>query len=249
MIQRLDTLQKIEIAEGVEIDLRPAGLLIRGGAFLVDTLIKIGVYIVLSMVFGIVGGLFSAFDPDVGIGIYLGLLTLGTFTLEWLYSIIFEFSRWGATPGKRAFKIKVTQLSGSPITLNQAVIRNLIRFVDILPSLGAVGAITMLSNKRFQRLGDLAAATVVVYDSKVDLLRQQQDSIEPNQHIEVIRPSVNLSTEEQRAILTFSERSEDWSQPRIEELANHTGELINSLNSRERVNQLFGIARWIRSNQ
>lgn len=250
MLKRLDTLQKVEIAEGVEIDLRPAGVLVRGGAFILDFFVKGGFYLVLSMFFSPIEGILSSiWGDEIGQGVAIGLATIVVFGLEWIYSIAFEASRMGATPGKRAFKLKVAQLSGSPITVHQSVVRNMLRFIDLLPGMGAVGLVCMLSNRRFQRLGDLAAETVVIYSGEVDLLGYSKAPPLQQQSKETLRPSVNLSREEQLAIVMYSERAKDWTQPRLEELANHAGNLIVSNNNQERVNQLHGIARWIRSNQ
>lgn len=251
MLKRLDTLQKIEIAEGVEINLRPAGVLVRGGAFMLDSLIKFGIYIVLGTIMSFFGGFFSIFSSDsTSFQFSIGIMTLVAFGLEWIYSIAFEASSMAATPGKRAFKLKVAQLNGSPITFNQSVVRNLLRFIDLFPGLGATGMITMLSNRRFQRLGDLAAQTVVIYSGEVDLLKRPTTEGQlPPINLGSIRPTVNLNREEQLAIVMYSERAKDWTQPRLEELASYTGSLVTTNDSQERVNQLHGIARWIRSNQ
>src|SRR5438876_382409 len=50
------------------------------------------------------------------------------------------------------------------LVVSQAIVRNLVRLVDFLPLYYAVGAVTMFVNQRGQRLGDLAAGTVVVRD-------------------------------------------------------------------------------------
>jgi hypothetical protein len=53
---------------------------------------------------------------------------------------------------------------GEPLTIGQAVIRNLVRVVDFLPALYGIGIVTMFSNSRAKRLGDFAAGTLVVRD-------------------------------------------------------------------------------------
>lgn len=247
MDRRLDTLQKIEIAEGVEIDLRPAGPLVRGAAFLVDNLIKIGVWIVAALFIGLFGGFAGLFGGgDLGAGVVMGLSSLVLFALEWIYFVSFEASRLGATPGKRVFKLRVAQLSGAPITFHQAVVRNLLRAVDVLPFLGATGLVSMLVTRRFQRLGDLAAETVVIYGGKVDLVNRGED-IAMNDG-ELLRPMVALTREEQMAILVYAERAGDWSGPRREELAQCAGAILTGATGPDKVNQLSGMARWIRSN-
>src|SRR6202453_4051205 len=101
------------------------------------------------------------------------------FCLIWGYFALFEAYWHGQTPGKRAMKLRVIKDSGRQITLFEALARNLLRVVDYLPSLYLVGVITMLCNKRNQRLGDLAAGTIVVHE-RLDgpsLLYQQGKSL------------------------------------------------------------------------
>ena len=74
-------------------------------------------------------------------------------------------ARWnGQTPGKKLFKIRVIQDSGRQITFFESMTRNLIRIVDMLPSIYLVGVISMICNRRHKRLGDLAAGTLVVHE-------------------------------------------------------------------------------------
>ena len=85
------------------------------------------------------------------------------FALEWLYPVAFELSRWGATPGKRVMGLKVVMDSGLPITPAASFTRNLLRVADFLPMLYGFALASMLIRKDFKRLGDIAAATLVVY--------------------------------------------------------------------------------------
>ena len=91
-------------------------------------------------------------------GAQFALLLLG-----WLlYFVAFE-ARAGATPGKMMTGLRVRTMDGGAIGWVAAVVRNLLRPVDAF-FLGAVGAIVAGSNRRRQRIGDLAARTVVVRD-------------------------------------------------------------------------------------
>jgi len=90
------------------------------------------------------------------------LILTGGFLLIWGYFIVFETIWQGQTPGKRTLKIRVLKTSGYPITLVDAVIRNLVRFADLLPGFYGVGLITMFFSPQARRLGDYAAGTVVV---------------------------------------------------------------------------------------
>jgi uncharacterized RDD family membrane protein YckC len=72
----------------------------------------------------------------------------------------------GKTLGKLAMRLRVVDARGGPLSVSQAIVRNLVRLVDFLPLYYAVGAVTMFVNQRGQRLGDLAAGTVVVRERR-----------------------------------------------------------------------------------
>lgn len=242
--RKLDTLQRIELGEGVEIRLRLAGPTVRGLAWLLDSAIKLGLTIVVLIVIGLFGAAFSRIAGDkVGSGLATGVLLLVLFTLDWVYSVAFEVSKWGATPGKRAFGLRVAQTSGTPVTLNQAVVRNLIRNIDLLPFGGTVGLISCLLTRRFQRLGDLAADTVVVHASEDGVVRLEDAE---HEGVKGQRPPLPLSREEQQAILEFANRRVEWPEARQRELAGHASALTRA-NEEQSVGRLLGLAQWIRT--
>src|SRR6478609_10534155 len=111
--EKLDTLQAVELAEGVEIRLRMAGPMLRAGAYVIDLLIRVAVLIVGRIVLGFAG-------IAVGDHIAGGVMLLAWFLMDWLYPVVFEAGKRGATPGKRALGLRVVQATGSPITLGQA---------------------------------------------------------------------------------------------------------------------------------
>jgi len=86
------------------------------------------------------------------------------FLLNWGYFTLFEAFWNGRTPGKRVARIRVIQRSGRSIGMLESMARNLVRYVDQLPFFYAVGVITMFVTRQHQRLGDLAAGTLVVRD-------------------------------------------------------------------------------------
>jgi len=138
---------------------------------------------------------------------------MSIFILEWFYPVLFEVYRQGATPGKRAMKIKVLHELGTPVDWSASMIRNLLRAVDFLPFLYGFGFMSMLINKDFKRIGDLAAGTVVVYeDEKVKTLNL------PNESPQAM--SIALPLEEQQAIIKFAERAQKLPPGRAIELAN-----------------------------
>lgn len=80
------------------------------------------------------------------------------------YFAIFEAIWNGQTPGKRLTRLRVIQESGRPISVYQAIARNLLRLVDQLPFFYAVGIVSALLSQQNKRLGDYVAGTVVVHE-------------------------------------------------------------------------------------
>ena len=86
--------------------------------------------------------------------------------LEWFYPVVFELSRSGATPGKSVVGIKVVMDNGLPVTPAASFTRNLLRVADFLPFLFGAAIVSMLLRQDSKRLGDLAAATIVVHQPR-----------------------------------------------------------------------------------
>ena len=110
----LDTAIRLETPEGAEVDVRPAGLVVRGMAFLIDELIRWGVIVFVMIFSGFLGGF------GFGLGFVLAFLCY------WLYPVIFELGRNGQTPGKKSFGIQVVHDDGTPIRLPASLLRNLL---------------------------------------------------------------------------------------------------------------------------
>jgi len=90
------------------------------------------------------------------------LLHLGSLGALAVYGALTE-AAFGATAGKLALGLRVELAGGGRPGLSRAIVRNLLRLVDIIPPyLGAVGLSMMTVTGLRQRLGDLAAGTVVV---------------------------------------------------------------------------------------
>ncbi|MEP6947198.1 MAG: RDD family protein [Acidobacteriota bacterium] len=94
------------------------------------------------------------------------ILIIAVFLLFAGYFIIFEWLWNGQTPGKRLLKLRVIRDDGRPITLWEAIARNLLRICDAVPGfvvpIYSVGLVTIFLSSRDQRLGDVFAGTVVV---------------------------------------------------------------------------------------
>lgn len=196
----LDTRQSLETPEGAQLPLTPAGFGVRVLAQLLDILIRYGIVTVLFIVLSLLG--------RMGTGIALIL----AFLLEWFYPVYFEVSRQGRTPGKKWMGIRVVNDDGTPITFGPSLLRNLLRFVDFLPILYLTGIIASLCNRQFKRLGDLAAGSIVIYEAPP----AREPSFDVRGQLPV---PADFSTDEQRALLAFAERSKYLSAERQSELA------------------------------
>ena len=224
MMHRLDTLRAYEIPEGVRLELRLAGPVVRACAWSMDAALRGLLYFLLFIGLSFLGG--------VGMAVML----IGFFFIEWFYPVLFELQS-GATPGKKAMGICVIQDNGTPVTPAASVIRNLLRAVDFLPLFYGIGLVSMLINRDFKRLGDLAAGTLVVYR---DLPAERS----PAPVDQVIKPPQELSEQEQTAILAYAERAEGLSAARRIELA----ELLGGLTGQQgmaAVARLYAYANWI----
>ncbi len=87
------------------------------------------------------------------------------------YFAFFEAVWNGQTPGKRLMQLRVIQQSGRPVSVFQAIARNLLRVVDQLPFLYGIGCLTVLFNRQNKRLGDFVAGTVVVREKSLAEIR------------------------------------------------------------------------------
>lgn len=161
-----DDFLSIDTPENVVFDYDVAGIGSRFLAALVDTILIIILQIVvnLTLVFLLSNLLGSLADNEGLAGWVLGVMVLASFAFLWGYYIFFELFWNGQSPGKRWVGLRVIRTDGTPITLTESIIRNLVRLVDFLPAYYGVGVIVMFINAQARRLGDLAAGTLVVRD-------------------------------------------------------------------------------------
>jgi len=140
-----------------------AGIGSRFIALLVDTLIWLAGLFLLGLVFWTIQPAVEAFS-QISYQWAFAIVTFVIFLLNWGYFTLFEAFCNGRTPGKRVAKIRVIQRSGRPIGFFESLARNLVRYVDQIPFFYAVGVVVMFTTRQHQRLGDLAAGTLVVRD-------------------------------------------------------------------------------------
>ena len=89
------------------------------------------------------------------------LLMLSVFLVQWGYYIICEMLMKGSSPGKSLMGLRVIRDNGLPLGFSQSLLRNLVRAVDFLPWGYGVGLVVVFASARSQRLGDMAAGTLV----------------------------------------------------------------------------------------
>jgi uncharacterized RDD family membrane protein YckC len=142
--------------ERVAFRFETAGLGSRFAAQLVDLLVLLGLLLALGAVSYAIGAVLGA--TTVAALLFL----IAGFAGFWAYWIVPEALWSGRTPGKRLLHLRVIDVRGGPVTAGQAVIRNLMRVVDFLPTYYAIGTVAIFSSPRNQRLGDMVAGTVVV---------------------------------------------------------------------------------------
>ncbi|WP_439819964.1 RDD family protein [Pseudomonas sp. HLG18] len=196
----LETRHQVETPEGIDLPLRPAGLMVRAVAFTIDLGLRGLILGLLLMLLALLGKL----------GIGLGSLLL--FVVSWWYMVLFEVLRQGRSPGKQWMGLRVVHDDGTPVGWSASLLRNLLRFVDLMPFGYFLGAISCLQHPTFKRLGDIAAGTLVIYSER-PLRHPQLPDAEPR------RSPIPLTLTEQRALLAFAERQGELSTARVNELA------------------------------
>ncbi len=219
-----DTIDAVETPEGVDLYADLSGPIPRALAYAVD----LGIRAIVLMI----GGIIAFFIGKAGTGFWLIL----SFLMEWWYPVFFEMLREGQTPGKRIFNLVVVNEDLTPVTWSSSIIRNLLRAVDFLPSMYVIGIVSLTVTRRFQRLGDLAAGTIVIQKPLLTTNTPLPDAgTQP--------PSVAFSAAEQDAIVEFTQRHKSLSPARQEELSNILTPITHK-DGREGVEYLRALGNW-----
>lgn len=151
---------RIRTPEGVTFRLPLAGAVRRCLAMLLDLFC----IMVLMTTFGYFTRLLVVAGSDVAAAFYV----LVFFVISTGYAIVLEWRWRGQTLGKRLMRIRVVDAEGLRLRPAQILLRNLLRPVDSAPMLYLLGGAVMFVNRRRQRLGDLAASTVVIVENEVE---------------------------------------------------------------------------------
>ena len=207
----------IQTPEHFEIRLELAGIGSRSYAYMIDRMIQVGVvlapfflFFVLLLIFPtMMLNLIEWFKRVTGnfavwmAGIFLfveGAIRIG-------YFMLFEYFWNGGTPGKRVAKIRVVRKDGHSLTFLDSMLRNILRFVDILGGVYPIGLIVMFIDRRYRRLGDITAGTLVIQDSsKQDVSFTQPRQVSSNNDPEIRKAAANMSPEDYNLLTRFLSR-------------------------------------------
>lgn len=226
MTSRTATLN-IATPEGVTFSLPLAGPVTRSLAYVIDLAVLLATWNTIMMVFSPL----VVFLDDIG----YGMAMLVRFAFIETCRMIMELLWRGQTVGKKLMGLRVMDEQGLKLRPSQVVLRNIMRFVDVLPAFYALGALVSLFSARAQRLGDIAAGTVVVRTVKTappdvaSVLSGKYNSFRDHPHVEA-RLRQKITPEEAQLALNALVRRPDLDEAArmklYEKLASHFRERV-----------------------
>ncbi len=149
----------IQTPEGVAFSLPLAGPIRRFLALIIDLACISAIGKGITILAGLMGLISEDFSQAMAVLLFF-IVSIG-------YGILLEWFFGGQTFGKRVFGLRVADIGGLQLKPNQIIIRNLLRAVDTLPAFYLMGGFFCLGSRYAQRLGDLAANTIVIKSSKI----------------------------------------------------------------------------------
>lgn len=169
----------IETPEQTRLHFQLAGIGSRFLALAIDTTIQFVAFLAGLLILAVTGArlfMVFAFVPQQ----WWTAVVIGfNFVLYYGYFTIFEIAWRGQTPGKRIIGIRVIKESGRPLAPAETIGRNLLRIVDQLPGIYAVGILTALFNAQSKRLGDFVAGSIVIRERKQESMWQEIEESAP----------------------------------------------------------------------
>jgi uncharacterized RDD family membrane protein YckC len=211
----LDVTADVETPEHVRFRHRVAGPARRALAYTIDLTIRGGIAIVFIAL--LLAGSTRADEIENASS---GVVLLVAFALEWGYYVLFDTLWGGRTPGRRALSLRVIKEGGQAITFLDSVLRNLLRAADFLPAGYALGVAVMARDRRFRRLGDLVAGTMVIVEERARVAAPLRIWPPPTpEELARVPARPPLDADDLEAIELFLRRSGSLSTLREEELA------------------------------
>jgi uncharacterized RDD family membrane protein YckC len=201
-MESLDKLT-IDTPELTSLEYPIAGLGSRFLAILADTAIQIVLAFVVFIIGMIIGAGVAAFG-GIGPQWVVAIVIVLIFLLNSGYFALFEIFWNGQTPGKRYAQVRVIKDDGRPIGAYEAIVRNVLRVVDMLPAMYGIGLLSIFLSRKSKRLGDFVAGTVVVHEKTLEGVRPYAET-----KIDETLPPIDTSKvtlDEVRLIETFLNR-------------------------------------------
>lgn len=196
----------LETPENIEVRFDIAGLGTRFCALLIDYfimgLLVLGLFILAIVLEFTLPSPVRLMRGDMWI---LAILAGIAMAMMFGYFVFFEWLMRGQTPGKKSLKIRVIRDDGTPVTIHEVFVRNIVRLVDFLPGCYAVGVLFMFPSKLSKRLGDIAAGTIVIKEEQLDYSARADKRrvlhLEPMEHV-----NAELTPDERRLVSGFLQR-------------------------------------------
>ncbi len=213
---KLDSIIRVVTPENIGFEYRLAGPFRRLPAFLIDFTIVIAINFAIMVIA-------SLTITWVSFGLAAFTILVTWFAVFWFFGGLCETFLNGQTPGKWLLGLRTLTYEGQPISAMQAIFRNMMRAADLLMPL--LGLVVMMFNRRFQRLGDLVAGTIVVVEERHWLTGVAKlDDPRAIQLAAYLPPNYVVSRSLARALATYVERRKFFSLPRRREVAKHLAE-------------------------
>ncbi|MBS2014990.1 MAG: RDD family protein [Deltaproteobacteria bacterium] len=219
----LDTAVAIETPEHIVFHHRLAGPARRAAAHLIDLVLC---YTAVAVLVAVVLLSTQASTDELGSSAKagMGIVLVALFVVQWVYFVVWEALR-GASPGKRWLGLRVLTTTGRSIGWRGAALRNLLRAADLFPVGYLTGVIAVAATRRFQRLGDLVAGTIVVVPdatfregTRAHARLELRPAAQPKE-IATLPDEVTLDADEREAIELFLRRRHALGRAREHELA------------------------------
>jgi uncharacterized RDD family membrane protein YckC len=230
---QIDSTVEIITPENIAFRYRVAGPFRRLPAYLLDLIIRTALVVAISIALAI-AGLFAG-------AIAGAMIIIAHFLIEWFYGGFCETYFNGQTPGKMAMGIRVLSVDGQPITPIQAVLRNILRFVDMMPLLSlqifndelpvyaiptfGMALVCAAWSPRFQRVGDIVCGTIVVIEERQWLLGVAKlEDARAAQLASYLPMDFRISRSLARALAAYVDRRRFFTPARRREVAHHLAE-------------------------
>lgn len=236
-IEKLDCSVRVTTPENIEFEYALAGPFQRLPPFIFDLIVRIAAFIAIM----ILGGILTSWLPVNNVLLAVAG-TLLFFFLSWFYGIFFETRFNGRTLGKMVFKLRVISIDGRPINGVQAALRNLLRLADMgvllslqifdnaapprymIPTM-IVGLVCMTLTPHLQRIGDLAAGTMVISEgNRRTPWNLQPEDVRAFGLAELIPATYQLSHSMAQTVGLYMENRRRLTPMRRNEVARHVAE-------------------------